>query len=452
MAEELAQEISSILKEDAWPEEYIVAEYTNRTPALVGSWLGHASTSKDKVLIEPPRPTDIAGKTRFWLRSLLTGKYYNETGRLPSPQGLEKYVGKLMGNAGDKDSKASHLVILVEKTSIDADIHRCISNPGVRVLFSHYRTLCRNEKLFRELTMSEEGMGNGCVDVLRALKESACLSSIIYTVREKKNPENNVLRIPLPPNTYKFYVKAYIRDPQGELSDDEKKLLGYSLAMALLFSGIGRKTTRGFGKLSELELKGQGELYEGYREAAMCINKHAMNELAIIIKNLELPGLDIVTRTTGYNIDTSIGIPILHHSLVLENLVPNIRGSSNIDAVIKALNVIGRAIAPPYIKRRKRIDGNNFLKDVIRKYRLRGCRYTGDVIEEILGGPRHRKQFKKPSTIFFDIYDSSEKYGISITGIPDNIRPCFLRIYREVFEAITRYITYEILVAGGDRR
>jgi CRISPR type III-B/RAMP module RAMP protein Cmr1 len=228
------------------------AEFENVTPALVGSWRAGNLNDPVRVLLEPPRPTDIAGKARWWLRSILAGGAYEIFGGHLTLGQLNSLASEIMGDT----SRASKIQIVVEPPMADEKEWR-----KTRDFVSHYLRVCKvmlnNEtpnKLYAEARDTVKPRFSCTVSDSYSSKhlKDCCLAAfrsprvLLSTLGRK--PEEAITQIPLPPGAYRFRIRVY-RRPHTNLTPVEEKLAGYALGLALFLFGIGRGVTRGYGKL-----------------------------------------------------------------------------------------------------------------------------------------------------------------------------------------------------------
>lgn len=207
----------------------------NITPALVGGWTGEPHIKN--LFVEYVRPTDIAGKTRWWLRSILAAGIYETLGRHPPLWLADEIASRLMGTAGQGPSMASKIVIRVEPSPCNSRCMPLIPVPiGV-------------EKL-DEYALSEFEYAGFPVDPHYGSGEylKAALSSSRVKLQNLGRKCSGEAVVPLPPGFYRF--KLLVLERSGvRLTELEQRLLGLALGMAVFFTGIGRMTTRGYGKL-----------------------------------------------------------------------------------------------------------------------------------------------------------------------------------------------------------
>ncbi len=230
-------------------EILIDVEFTNITPALVGGWLGGWSSEPGGYTIEPPRPTDIIGKTRWWARAILGGLIYELTGYFPTLRTANELISEVFGriDRSGKGSKASKLVIMIENTSPIREIY--YSNIDAGKIKEPWNT-----NITRPCTNTEL-----CPPTLETILAIASSGRVKLQLLGK---HENYYLVPLPPYTYKFRIKASLRE---DVDPFWEALLGYSLALALRITGIGRNTNRSYGKLKAIWINTNDETIFGSR-------------------------------------------------------------------------------------------------------------------------------------------------------------------------------------------
>jgi len=258
---EILDEVERIYEEKLKEEPLVEVELENTTPAFVWGWRGDAWLDPKKCLVEGPRPTAIAGKLRWWIRSLVTSKI-----RIKNYKKADAIVRELMGGIpeGDgrknKDEKpmASGIVVQVDYISdkdegwegwkrvpllaspcdlqIAAfdDTQKCLKVSKLNTYTEGWMACYRLSCLLNRVTL----VTRGCYDKLK----DVCTCSG---------------KVPSPPKFYKF--KLIIRRRLGW------KLLGVSpdntrhllepfmkdlLVLFAMTDGIGGASTRGYGRLS----------------------------------------------------------------------------------------------------------------------------------------------------------------------------------------------------------
>ena len=227
-------------------EELLSIELTNITPALVGSWNATRYTDPDSCLVEPPRPTDIAGKTRWWLRAILAAGIYEKYGLHAPTYLLDEIASQIMGSAGDK-GHASKIQIITEPLSAHQAAYICYDTGALL-----NPTRVRDQALSSAERLGVHSVTNHCTPLTpEECCRAALLSSrVLLSILDKKDlPKTK--KIPLPPGFYRFRLRVLWRPGSPSIDDElEQRLLGLALGLALFFTGIGRMTTRGYGKLA----------------------------------------------------------------------------------------------------------------------------------------------------------------------------------------------------------
>jgi len=276
LLEELRGEATSIAAEKTLAS----VELVNTTPGLVGSWdaTGYVRCScsggchPDLCVAEPPRPTDIAGKTRWWLRAILAAGYYEAHQGFPSLDRLDQLASKILGSTRE----ASRYTIALE-----AYTPRRVRIPS---------TIVGNSQRCRETTsrLLAEQCCSPSSDSAYVLEDCAPLakrSRRAWLATLGHRGAERTRRLPLPPGFYRFRLRVEER-PTAQRSRDhglrelEQRLLGTALAMALFFTGIGRMTTRGYGKLAPLAWSNTGTpLEEAIKETWELLVKGELDKL-----------------------------------------------------------------------------------------------------------------------------------------------------------------------------
>ncbi|UXD22185.1 hypothetical protein IPA_02405 [Ignicoccus pacificus DSM 13166] len=223
-------------------EDIVNVEMENLTPALVGGWTGHSIIDPERCLAEGVRPTDIAGKLRWWLRAAIAGAIYEKmlrekcgddldcVGReLPTLRKINEIAGEiLMGYVIGSRALASKISIIVEGND---------ERPRVE---------CRNPKVRRKTRNCEsydrDYYRGECDELAKesprvALRISGC---------EKKGIDECTGNVPYPPGFYKFKLRIVERSG-AKLSFEEKELIKRLLVLASSTGLIGSMVTRGYG-------------------------------------------------------------------------------------------------------------------------------------------------------------------------------------------------------------
>ena len=191
----------------------------NAMPALVGGWRGGRFSAPKH--LEPPRPTDIAGKTRWWLRAVIGGLAYALAGRFPTLSGADRAASRLMGWSprGGGGGEASRYIIQVLPVE-----------PLEKPYLEPWHGLSRHVFDYYPEPWPPRV-------VLQTLGKGGC---------------DRLAQLPLPPGAYRFRVRL-LRRPGAAAEPWMDDLASASLLAALFLTGIGRAVTRGFGKLRLLE-------------------------------------------------------------------------------------------------------------------------------------------------------------------------------------------------------
>ena len=280
------------------------AVLVNHTPAMIGGanrgWININGS------IDYPRPTDIAGKTRWWLRSILSAGIYEEYGYHLPIKTLDRLAEKIMGRIKPVGlAEASKIIIELRPEDPLEYISTLIClkrtyrnklcklancyNGGDTPRWHRIHQRCLNNLL------SDNGY---CPD-----GEEACCAlaspRVLLTVMGKSIDEAIGL-LPIPPEKIKLRVK--IRRRLGaNLNEKEERLIGLALGLALYASGIGKAQTRGYGKLKPVEVKTHNtvlsetieELYnylidrEGWRDIVGISTEYSSDLIRDLIKEEE---------------------------------------------------------------------------------------------------------------------------------------------------------------------
>jgi len=113
--EQLREEVKPLKLEDIGYRTVLETTVTNITPAMIGGWNGYLDVYHGRC--EPPRPTDVAGKARWWARSLVITAYKKETRKVINYQEAERLVSLLFGKVGD-GSHASAVRVEIEPVCV----------------------------------------------------------------------------------------------------------------------------------------------------------------------------------------------------------------------------------------------------------------------------------------------------------------------------------------------
>ncbi len=240
------------------------ATLTNHTPAMIGGanqgWININGS------IDYPRPTDIAGKTRWWLRSIISAGIYEQYNKgIPINQ-LDKIAGELMGKIGNNETSASKISIILRPVNLYeySLTLRNIKNKYYRQLKDLLEEQSRHSSRDRRSQIrriSWHLLHNTCLNELIHNKgecpeenEVCCAlaSSRVLLGLLGKDIREAIPLLPIPPKTIQLKIQVKKR-PGAELNEIEERILGLALGLALYASGIGRAQTRGYGKLELLE-------------------------------------------------------------------------------------------------------------------------------------------------------------------------------------------------------
>ena len=232
------------------------AELYNSTPALVGSWTGSWSLRSLRGrlhLAEPPRPTDIAGKARWWLRAILAAGYWRVFQGFPRLHHLNQLASRMMGDTRE----ASRYLIRVEPLQAGMVCAHCAAG----------------RRMAGACLEPHPDADSGSLDPCEYTQRILELRRVKLATLAAKEPLERLLYVPLPPGFYRFTLRVERRPTpprhrrDRELEELEDKIFGTALGMALFFTGIGRMVTRGYGKLAPAKpIEGDSPLAQAVRE------------------------------------------------------------------------------------------------------------------------------------------------------------------------------------------
>lgn len=231
-------------------------DLVNATPALVGSWTGHAYSDTGRLLLELPRATDIAGKARWWLRSVLAGGVYELTGSHASIYVLDEIASQIMGST----SYASKIVFRLKPLGATSGPRWRKVSPRLNrnaFITGGYPTLFDLDPEDVDEHQLQERIRRGR-EALISRKSPYQQPRVVLQALGKRGLEL-AGNIPLPPSYYRFRLEVWLR-PGAELDPLEEEVLGNALGLALFAAGIGRGVTRGFGKLAPISGEAEGRL------------------------------------------------------------------------------------------------------------------------------------------------------------------------------------------------
>jgi len=227
-------------QEDALGGNVIASfEVENLTPALVGSWTATNSPRPGECVYEPPRPTDIAGKMRWWLRLLIAAN------RLPNARSireLDREAAKIMGAAG-RAAHASRVSVRVVPLPPREECvlpHEALPAAPAR----EYNRAIRFRRS-KEYTDSIGACAGG--DAGECYRLIMNIPRVNLATMGSKECAFNLA--PLLPGCYRFRVDLLHTEPHNAhtLTGEDLELAAHALNLALRASGIGRMITRGFG-------------------------------------------------------------------------------------------------------------------------------------------------------------------------------------------------------------
>jgi len=114
--EPLREKVEPLDLEEVGYKTVLETTVTNITPTMIGGWNGYVDIYQGRC--EPPRPTDVAGKARWWARSLVITAYKKETGKVINYKEAERLVSLLFGKASKDHSHASAVRVEIEPVCI----------------------------------------------------------------------------------------------------------------------------------------------------------------------------------------------------------------------------------------------------------------------------------------------------------------------------------------------
>ncbi|MDW8004939.1 MAG: type III-B CRISPR module RAMP protein Cmr1 [Thermofilaceae archaeon] len=179
------------------------------TPILIGGYdtcTKHADLGSEKL-----RPLSIKGVWRWWARVLVSTAFYNKNNQFIDIQGADRILAPIFGTARGRASASKYQIIVED---IDTSRPRPLplgklqSIPRVNLLMSRRR-------------------GGGRVSIEDDI--------------DRRISEDEIL-----PTGSQFSLALY-KQSQTETYEDE--FAACSLVLALTFGGVGKATSRGFGKL-----------------------------------------------------------------------------------------------------------------------------------------------------------------------------------------------------------
>lgn len=177
------------------------------TPILIGGYdtcTKHADLGSEKL-----RPLSIKGVWRWWARVLVSTAFYNKNNQFIDIQGADRILASIFGTARGRASASKYQIIVEDiDTSRTRPLRNLQSIPRVKLLMLRRR-------------------GGGRVsiedDIDRRISEDEILST-----------------------GSQFSLALY---KQSQTATYEDEFAACSLVLALTFGGVGKATSRGFGKL-----------------------------------------------------------------------------------------------------------------------------------------------------------------------------------------------------------
>jgi CRISPR type III-B/RAMP module RAMP protein Cmr1 len=272
------------------------------TPLLIGGYDGktyHGNTLSSETL----RATSIKGVWRWWARALIAAAIVKKLGKYPRYLNIvDSYLSKIFGST-QKQSKYS--IAITNSSKSEQNIYDDIENNKSLSKVPRIKLLKMRKEMSRE----------------QFIKPGIRFQIVIYRIRDTNNIENQ------------FAI--------------------WSLIMSLIFDGIGKATSRGFGKLKINRVNVMGEFmeleeviqklyssntHEDIRKYLKEVINNAVNSAEKIVENLKINDKDLSE-------EPYIEIPLIDERLMILE-VPNKR----FEDYINVLKVIGNASLKLYYK------------------------------------------------------------------------------------------------------
>ncbi|MEM1632253.1 MAG: type III-B CRISPR module RAMP protein Cmr1 [Thermofilum sp.] len=169
------------------------------TPLLIGGY--DTFTSHGDLGREGLRPLSVKGVWRWWARVLVSAAIHRRFGKFPSLEGADRVVAKVLGTTRGRASSSKYQIVVTELDATSVSLGR-------------YREVARLKLLElggRRRVSSDIILGRGS----------------------------------------RFRIGLY---RQANTSPSEDAFAVASLLLALTFGGVGKATSRGFGKLAPIQL------------------------------------------------------------------------------------------------------------------------------------------------------------------------------------------------------
>lgn len=174
------------------------------TPVLIGGYDG--LTSHGNLGVERLRPLSVKGVWRWWARVLVSAALYKKFGRFPELSDADRIVARFLGTAGVKASASIYQLVITDES-------------------------------IRSITLGE----------YRQVPRVTLLS-----LRKEERERERILQDRVHAVGSRYTVELYKRSEAGKRVD---AFAICSLLLALTFGGVGKATSRGFGKLVPLSLE-----------------------------------------------------------------------------------------------------------------------------------------------------------------------------------------------------
>jgi len=225
------------------------------TPAIIGGFNNESThlIEHNKPMLEPPRPTDIAGKTRWYLRSLIGGIYYELTDKHLSISQADKIASLFMGSASNHRSQSKiKYYVEIEKASLTT-VRYCLNLYRLDTILREYvLAILSRTGTTSSLHTDKKDVIDEYEDLLfnnprMIIQILPCLRRDVRRECDHDELLRRIIRVfPLISQlSFKLHVLLSER-----LYPEESYLLGLATGFALHDLGLGRIVSRGFGKVS----------------------------------------------------------------------------------------------------------------------------------------------------------------------------------------------------------
>jgi len=224
------------------------------TPMITGGYKGgvYYEVDKENYILEPPRPTDIAGKTRWYLRAIISGAVYEAFGFYPTIRDADKIAGEIMGDTRHRSKIAFKIEIKLNQNNLNKFLK--FLRPYKQKITEHGK---KGNAWQRKNNYRYNYLNNSMLEELEKLLREHSRLKLLYIKKDKKDKNNNkkgplpTYTIVVPPELYDEILLTIMLSPGT--SEEEAELLGYAIGLALMDMGFGRMTSRGFGKVDIID-------------------------------------------------------------------------------------------------------------------------------------------------------------------------------------------------------